>query len=263
MKKCFTINPFRSLKEIKSYHKLIEENLFQGIEIFYPYNVDEERANIYTQGIKEIREKYPYLEIVMHLPHGPRGNLCDLENYEKIVKLMKDAIDYSSKFGIKKLTLHLGIVNKEAPREIYLEHIKNVLEDLCTYANKYEMNIMIENMPGIGELGYSPNEILEIIESVKNTNLKFILDTGHANVSGYKISEYVHVLKDHLLHLHLNDNSGKRDEHAKLGTGNIDFQKFVDLMNEINYQELYCLEIIFSDDNDLRSNANDLAGYDK
>ena len=42
------------------------------------------------------------------------------------------------------------------------------------------MFVMIENMPGSGELWYSPKEILEIINEVNLDNLKFILDTGHA-----------------------------------------------------------------------------------
>lgn len=263
MKKCFTINPNRTIDEIRSYHPLFVDNLYQAIEIFYPFTLEKERIDLYTTGINELLAKFENLEVVMHLPHGPKNNLCDLEGFNEIVKIMKDGMDYSSQFGIKKLTLHLGIVNKNLDRSIYINHIKNVLVDLCSYAKKYDMNIMIENMPGFGELGYSPNEILDIINRVNMDNLKFILDTGHANVSEYEINEYINLLKDYLMHLHLSDNSGVRDEHAKLGLGNIDFYEFIKLMKNINYNELYCLEILFNSVQELETNANALDKYDK
>ena len=38
MRKCFTINPNRSVEEIKSYEEnLVKTNIYQGCEIFYPY----------------------------------------------------------------------------------------------------------------------------------------------------------------------------------------------------------------------------------
>lgn len=263
MKKCFTINPNRTIDEIRSYHPLFAGDIYQAIEIFYPYNLDQERIDLYTKGINELLTNFKNLEVVMHLPFGPNNNLCDLDNFNEILKIMKAGMDYSNQFGIKKLTLHLGVVNKSLDRSIYLNHINAVLIDLCSHAKKYGMFVMIENMPGIGELGYSPMEILEIIKSVNMNNLKFILDTGHANVSDYDIDEYLNLLKEYLMHLHLSDNSGVRDEHAKLGVGNIDFYAFVKILKKINYKELYCLEILFNTVDELKINAFALNQYDK
>ncbi|MFA7435778.1 MAG: sugar phosphate isomerase/epimerase family protein [Bacilli bacterium] len=262
MKKCFTINPLRTKEEIESYYYLFEEGIYQAIEIFYPYNLDNDTFNVYTNSIHSLINKFKNIEVVMHLPHGYKNNLCDLNGYIEILKRMKEGIDYSNQFGIKKLTLHLGIIDLNTNREIYLGHIVNVLTELCDYASKYQMYIMIENMPGIKELGYSPDEILYIIEKVNLDNLKFILDTGHANVSEYEISEYIYKLKEYLYHLHLSDNDGTRDAHARLGLGNIDFYQFIVDLKKINYSELYCLEIIFKEANELLRNAKSLDKYD-
>jgi len=263
MKKCFTINPLRSTQEIKSYYQLFEKNIYQAIEIFYPYLQSQVRYAEYTKDIKDLLMNFPGIEVIMHLPHGIKNNLCDLENYQEIITIMKNGIDYSKQFNIKKLTLHLGIVDLYLDRNTYLNHINAVLEDLCIYTSKSSMVIMIENMPGIGELGFCPQEILSIIKRANQKNLKFILDTGHANVSKYPMSEYINTLQDYLVHLHLSDNSGLRDEHGKLGTGTIDFFEFISLLKNINYQELYCLEIIYKDVDDLYVNAASLDYYDK
>ena len=43
IKQCFTINQHRTTEEFNSYEELIKQGLFQGIEIFYPYDKTEEQ----------------------------------------------------------------------------------------------------------------------------------------------------------------------------------------------------------------------------
>jgi sugar phosphate isomerase/epimerase len=115
---------------------------------------------------------------------------------------------------------------------------------------------MIENMPGYNELGYSPDEIKEIIESSGKDNVKFILDFGHAHVSDYPIEEYIDKLGDKLMHLHISDNNGTSDQHKPIGFGNIDYVNVFKYLK--NYTELYCLEIIYKTDKDLINYLNSL-----
>lgn len=258
MKLAFTINPFRTIDEINSFHEVIEKGFYQGIEIFYPNNPNYDN---YTKALKELKAKFPNLEFVMHLPYGNNCNLCDIDNYYQHTQLIKDAIFYADQFGVKKHTLHLGKVDLNKNRKFYINHIVKVLKDICEYAKKFKMIIMIENMPGIGELGYAPQEIKEIIELVGVDNLKVILDTGHMNVSEYDMSDYIYLLKDYLLHLHLNDNDGTKDSHTTFGTGNIDFNRFIRLLEEVEYNELFCLEIIYKTKEDLETNAKALLSY--
>lgn len=262
MKKCFTINPSRSAEEISSYNKLFDKDIYQAIEIFYPFTQDEIQQLTYTKSIKKLISKYPHLEVVMHLPFGPKNNLCDFDNYQETLKTIMAGIDYANCFQVKKLSLHLGYVNQTFVRDKYLEHIVPILRTLCTHAKKYQMVVMIENMPSNNELGYSPEEIKTIIEKVAMDNLGFLLDTGHANVSDYHNHEYIILLSRYLRHLHLSDNLGNSDQHGPLGKGNINFFQIISDLKNVNYQELYCLEIIYHDYHDLKKNAFDLDKYD-
>ena len=56
------------------------------------------------------------------------------------------------------------------------------------------MIIMIENMQDLENLVIVWWNI-KYYKKVNKDNLKFILDTGHANVSSYKIADYVYTLK--------------------------------------------------------------------
>lgn len=262
MRKAFTINCMRTQEDFDGYSILLEKNIYQAIEIFYPYNVSEEQKKLYTENLLKIRKKYPEIEVVLHLPHGANNSLTN-ERLLDSFQLMIDSIDYANQFDTKKLTLHLGSVNSKIPRERYVKNIIPVLQKLCEYAGKYNMNIMIENMPSLSELGVSPDEILEIIQRTNRKNLKFILDTGHAFVSKYPLTDFVYKLKEYLYHLHFNDCDGTKDEHKRMHLGKINFEELFVALNEIRYNELHCMEVIFKNYLELIDFSLDLEIYEK
>lgn len=254
MKKCFTINPYRTTSEFTAYEELLASQEFQGIEIFYPYVLSPADIQTYYQNVNYLLKYNP--EMVLHLPYGSKNDLSNLHNYQAVIERLKQAITFGASLNVTKYTLHLGYLNNQK-RDVVINHLITVLKDLCDYAGKAW--IMIENMPGKGELGYSPEEIKNIILRVNKPNLKFILDTGHAHLSEYDILDYIEVLSQYLSHIHLSDNNGIRDEHAPLGTGSISFDKVFAALKD--YQELYCLEIIYQDVNQLKQYSKQLSRY--
>lgn len=254
IKKCFTINQHRTTEEFESYDKLLKDGLFQAIEIFYPYDKTPLELETYKQNVFQLMKND--IEVVLHLPHGNNSNLLNPNTYDAVMQRFKEAIDFSRLFNAKKLTLHLGGfdgnngVTREELVQKCIENVK-ILADYC-----YPSYLMIENMPCDNELGYSPDEIKYIIEQSKRNNVKFILDFGHANVSEYEIDEYINKLKEYLMHLHISDNDKSTDQHKPIGTGNIDYKNVFKLISF--YHELYCLEIIYKDSNDLKQYAHDL-----
>jgi len=261
MKKCFTINTNRTTKEIESYYQLFYKGIYHAVEIFYPNNPLSDKHKLYTDNLKKLKNSFPSIEFVLHLPHGPANDLCNEDILVDVLKIMKQAIDYAAIYGVKKLTLHLGYLKECVSRNNAITNIKIILRNLLDYCWQYQMVLMIENMPSELELGYSPEEIASIINDIGDKNLKFILDTGHAHLSDYSPVEYIEKLSKSLYHIHLNDNNGKKDEHIKLGKGTIDFHLIFQKLNNINYNGLYCLEILFDNVNDLIINACDLDKY--
>ena len=248
MKKCFTINPLRTSDQFETYHQLIKKDIYQAIEIFYPYMLGEKEFTEYTKNVHKL--KAIGADVVIHLPYGRDNDLLgDKEGIDRI----KSAIQYAKQFDAKLMTLHLGYINNHDREEVFA-YIKPILIDLCDHAG--EATIMIENMPGANELGYSPEEIKKIIELVNRPNLKFIFDCGHANVSIYSNDDYLELLKPYLTHIHLSDNKGERDSHARIGTGTIDFK---DIFSKLDgYQGYYCMEVLYKDVEDLINYSQDL-----
>ena len=102
IKQCFTINQHRTTEEFNSYEELIKQGLFQGIEIFYPYDKTEEQKEIYRQNVLNLM-KYN-IEVVLHLPHGFKSDLLNENEYEVILQRFKDAIDFAEEF--KDVVIH-------------------------------------------------------------------------------------------------------------------------------------------------------------
>lgn len=239
----FTINHMRTSEEINSYKELIDNGLFQGIEIFYPYKLDKERFDLYTNNIHDLI-KGRDVEVVLHLPHGGESNdLC--KDDPSVIQRFYDAIDYGRQFNVSKYTLHLG----SSKYDDCLNKAVSVLKKLCSYTDAY---INIENMPGTNEVGAKIEEIKYLIENTNMKNCKFIYDTGHGHVSyndTLKEIEFLKTFKDHLMHMHICDCDGSRDSHSPIGEGNINFKELFSSIKP--YNELYCLEIIFKDSKDL------------
>ncbi len=264
MKKCFTINQMRKRENFIDYMTLLDNNIYQAIEIFYPYNQSSEQITQYTNSVLEICMKYPNVEKVLHLPHGLYNGLCMDEHLSIGSKeIMMAGMRYASLFGIKKLTLHLGHIDKKVERSSYYSKIVLILMELCDYAAKFNQVIMIENMPGSNEFGYGPNELLTIFKMVNKENLKFIFDTGHAHVSEFDDFSYLYLLKDYLFHIHYSDNDGTKDAHTRIGTGDYDFKKHFEVLKEIGYNELHCMEILHQNAADLIEIANDVKIYEE
>lgn len=261
MRKCFTINCKRNENDFKGFNKILSQGLYQGIEIFYPYNVSIEQKDFYDTEVQKLIDLY-HPEVVLHLPFGHNNDLLG-ENKEEVFQRMVDAITYANKFNVKKLTLHLGIFPKDKTREEAVNEVCDVVKKLCNFASKFSINLMIENMPAERELGFSPEEILYIIKRCNKNNLFFILDTGHANVSKINIEEYIYLLKDYLIHIHFSDNDGLRDLHNRVNSGTIDFVKVFKALNEIKYNNLHCMEVLYNNSEDLVLYASDIDIYNK
>lgn len=261
MKKCFTVNCMRNNDDFDGYEKLISEGIYQGVELFFPYNVSLEQRDLYNKRVDELIEKC-HPEVVLHLPHGKNNDLI-CENKEEVFQRMCDAISYAASKKAKRLTLHLGSYPLEMSREEAINKVTEVVKKLCEFAYKYNLDIMIENMPSERELGYSPEEILYIIKRTHMPNIKFILDTGHANCSKYDLLDYVDILQDYLSHMHFSDNNGLTDEHKRVNSGTIDFVSLFKALNKINYNKLHCMEVLFKNYTDLIEYAKDIDIYDK
>lgn len=267
IKKSFTVNPNRTKEEINDYKKLLIKGIYQGCEFFYPFDKSQKYQEEYINNLKE------YLvydvEFVCHLPYGGKNNLATYNNLNVVMKRLKDGIVFASNLPVKKLTLHPGELDGTLSKSDAIKLACQNIKELCIFASKYEMTVMLENLVGSNELMKTEEEYLEMKKLINEPNLKFIFDVAHYHSSNqpvdYKkdIKGFIRTLKDDLWHLHISDNDGTHDAHAKLGDGNIDFEEYFKTLNEIGYNGLISSEVLFYTSDDLINTARKIDFYNK
>ena len=83
--------------------------------------------------------------------------------------------------------------------------------------------------------------VREMVEATGRDNVKVNLDTGHAFINGGLEEEFT-VLKDHIVHVHLNDGrTSGVSEHLPLGEGMVDLAPLAPFM--IAFDGALALEI--------------------
>jgi sugar phosphate isomerase/epimerase len=82
--------------------------------------------------------------------------------------------------------------------------------------------------------------MLEMLESIGSHNVGFTLDVGHANTVGL-VDEFLDQLNNHISHVHIHDNMGKKDEHLPLGKGSIDWKRVTEKLSD--YKGIFVTEM--------------------
>ncbi len=212
----------------------------QGFEIknLKSYLPQEEYAS-YLERLQSVRERLG-VNTVIHAPilDVTLGSL-NRRVRNAAINEVKDSIDLAKELGSTVVVVHgmMGILTMppgewskqvyrptREERELVEKQDKNVVQALKECAD-YAPNIIlaVENLVFPHEMYRSPEEMEELLYKVNRPNVGITLDIGHAAVSGYRASEYLNRLSEHIFHVHLHDNHGVIDEHLPLGEGTLDY----------------------------------------
>jgi|UniRef100_A0A7C3DH58 sugar phosphate isomerase/epimerase len=131
------------------------------------------------------------------------------------------AIAFGAEIGAACGVLHTGLVPLRLPEAVAHAHqlVQEALEQL-----ELAIPVALENL-GLSkaDLLETPDELAKLLEA--HPHYGFCLDVGHALIQRGPggPQEYYHLLAHRLLHLHLHDNRGDRDEHLPCGDGAVNW----------------------------------------
>lgn len=207
----------------------LEDLGYTGWEI-----VNEGRQKLTIDTIQEARKiaETTNLVITIHLPYSDL-NLASMNQpiWEETVKQMKSCLSFASEFSSLAVVHpgHLSPLGMQMPDKAWFQNILGIRE-ICDHASELNMNIAVENMVNMPALfGRRPEEILGILETVDRENIGFIFDVGHANTNK-NIDKFLE-LRDLIIHAHVHDNHGERDEHLPIGNGTVPWSKVMEALS--------------------------------
>ncbi|MCF7891085.1 sugar phosphate isomerase/epimerase [Candidatus Bipolaricaulota bacterium] len=236
---------------VKAVNEILETNVdLQRIEIALAKQLDDEERCV--NKLTELRRKHN-LRYSVHSPFlyddlaHPREDLREINVNEG-----RKAIDLAARIGARHTVLHPGdlfyrqnlpslevFAPFRKPREEYLKNSLQSLTALTEHATSHGVVPLIENLyPGLCD---RPEEVRYLLSRLENS--KFLLDIGHANISG-TLEE---LLELNPQYFHFHDNDGEGDDHGPLGEGTIDPGKLTNQLMDCKGDktiifELYSLE---------------------
>jgi len=165
------------------------------------------------------------------------------------VDLCKSYADLAAELGALVVTCHAGLPDARN-RGRALRQLRSSIEELSHHALGMPCRYGWENEPS----GLSTAEHFEWIRELDPGTFGFVLDNGHSNISGTS-DLCLNSCRGLLCGLHLNDNSGKRDEHRIPGTGSFQWNDFVARLESTGYVGPMMLEIEARDRQDALSSV--------
>jgi sugar phosphate isomerase/epimerase len=189
-------------------------------------------AKILKQNKRKITLHGPFMDLV---PGGLdnvllRATRKRLERFFEIVPVFKPV----------NVVCHTGY-DPCYYRENWKEWLKNSVETWKPHVKQAERDgfkLLLENV-----YESSPEVHCALFSAIASDAFGFCLDSGHHHVFGKSpLKEWVKLLGEKIMELHLHDNNGEEDTHLAVGKGNVDFAGLFHLINENGISPVITLE---------------------
>lgn len=195
--------------------------------------------------VEEVREvlNEKDLGLIIHLPFG-QPVVTQVEEFNKSeIKYLDQVLEKSGSLGAEKAVLHPNIryrQDQEEIRELFTEQIK-ILDEK---AEEKGIELCVENMPDQIHSAANNFQLAEILEDLE---ISMCFDTGHgySSMGQEKIENFLEEYSHIITHLHLQDTRGDKDLHMPIKSGEIDFQKIKEKLDD--FDETITLEVFCSD----------------
>lgn len=176
------------------------------------------------------------------------------ELFNLTLRQVERSIEACHALGGEIVVLHFGRCPIPEVPEV-LEGTRNryreFVEKCLSYSRDCGTTLALENAGGAPT--WYPSDVGELKRFVSELEgARISLDIGHVHLAERKagrkstalaIAEAIEDTKEYLVHLHVHDNHGERDEHLVPGDGDIDFKPAVKALRSINYDGLVIAEL--------------------
>lgn len=221
----------KSLKGFEGWVSKVEALGFQFVEILseWPHYLTKETLPLFRDVLYSYR-----LKVSVHAPFSDLNIGSFNERIrEASLEIIRETLSLASELGAISVTIHPGHCSPISVknREKYLRIHRNSLRMIAEWSEEYGIRVGVENMPRFVILDAQTCERLE--EIVGGINIGVTFDVGHLNTTTGNFSRFLRIFGDRIIHLHLHDNRGERDEHLPLGEGTVPWEKLLPALPKV------------------------------
>ena len=178
--------------------------------------------------------------------HSPGGNPLsdDKQIADELLRATIRSIDVCGVLGIPNIVVHAGMIKGEGKEESFLKN-KLFFEKLFPAMERNNVNVLCENSTrkNMGDIYFtnSGSEIKEFVRYVDHPLFHACWDTGHGNCEGNQYDDIL-AIGDDLFAVHINDNSGRGDEHIIPYLGTVNMDEIMNALIDVNYKGVFTFE---------------------
>lgn len=151
------------------------------------------------------------------------------------LEIIHETVELAAELGALVVTIHPGHCSPISVknRAEYLRIHRESLKRIARWSEEYGVKIGVENMPHFPILdAQNCDRLMEIIEGVE---MGVTFDVGHLNTTTKNFDRFIKLFGDRIVHVHLHDNSGGRDEHLPIGEGTVPWIRVVPELPDVTW----------------------------
>ncbi len=199
-----------SLKKDQALVEKVMDMGFDGIEFPVFAGMDLDEAKRLGEYVKQKNIPCTTLSVI-----GPDfGNSVspDKTEREKMVKLVKDHIDYSAAIGSEllmgPLTQALGYFSGARLTKQEWQWSIDACREFGEYAAKFDMPIAIEPLNRFEQFMLNTAEdSVKYVQEVNLKNVGLIMDTMHMNIEELNVAAALEYAMPYTIHIHISENN--------------------------------------------------------
>jgi protein FrlC len=160
------------------------------------------------------------------------------EEREATVRYYNEVIDLALDLGAEKVLYIAGWQIFGTSRQQAWDRSKDCLDRIASHADTKGITIVVEPTAAATNLIETADDALELMRSVARDNVKVMFDTLHALYRNEIPADYVRVMREDLVHVHVSDSN-----RVIPGEGRVDWIGLMQALNECGYGGYLTMEI--------------------
>ncbi len=185
-------------------------------------------------------KEYGLLLSDLHATEGREKFWLSTAEYARLagVELVKNRLDMTARLGGDAIVLHVQPDNmNDNPQPAFWDRFHRSMDAILPYAAERNVQIAFENLPP------SNHETLkQILALYSPEQVGICYDSGHGNIVGDGL-DFLDIVKDRLIVLHLNDNDATGDQHNLLFAATVDWERHARILAASSYNKPLSMEV--------------------